>query len=214
MELAGRFACADRDCAREVHGPRVQAGVHLHDADAGLGIAGEHGALDRRRAAPARQQRRVQVDTAHARPVEPLAGQQQPIRDDDHEVRTLAGRRLGGPPQRRGLRERQAELERDSLDRRRREAAAPAGRAVGLREHERDASTRRNDGTKRRNREVGSSGECYSGFGVLSLHRAGRGALQITGTDLRVRASTVSVAARFAFFTAFFFKRSRFSSDR
>ncbi len=156
----------------------------------------------------------MQVDAAQARPIEPLAGQQQPVRDDDHEVRTIAGRQLDGPPQRRGLRERQTELERGLLDRRRREAAAPASRAVGLRQHERDASTRRNDGTKRRNREVGSSGECYSGFGVLSLHRAGRGALQITGTDLWARDSTVSVAARFAFFTAFFFKRSRFSSDR
>ena len=70
VQRTGRFLRADRRRPLEVHGPRVEPGIHLHDADAGHGVAGQHGALDRRRAAPTRQQRRVQVDAAEPRPLE------------------------------------------------------------------------------------------------------------------------------------------------
>ncbi len=45
-------------------GPGIEAGVHLHDADAGARVAGFDGAHDRRGAAPARQQRGMDVDGA------------------------------------------------------------------------------------------------------------------------------------------------------
>ena len=44
------------------------------------------GALDRRRAAPARQQRGVQVEAAVARRVEDRLRQDQPVGDDDRDV--------------------------------------------------------------------------------------------------------------------------------
>ena len=55
--------------------------------DAGLRIAGEHRALDRRRAAPARQQRCVNVDAAEPRSLQHRLRQDQSIGDDDHEIR-------------------------------------------------------------------------------------------------------------------------------
>ena len=61
-------ARVDRHADDREHRAGVEAGVHLHDRDAGLGIAREQRALDRRRTAPARQQRRVDVDAAVPRP--------------------------------------------------------------------------------------------------------------------------------------------------
>ena len=49
---------------------RCRGPLHPHDADAGLPVAGQDRALDRGRPAPARQQRRMQVDAAEARRVE------------------------------------------------------------------------------------------------------------------------------------------------
>ncbi len=42
----------------------IESRVHLHDGDAGFAVAGEQRALDRRRTAPARQQRSVDVERA------------------------------------------------------------------------------------------------------------------------------------------------------
>jgi hypothetical protein len=86
VQRAGRLVKADRRRTDEVHGPGVEARVHLHHADTRRRIPGEHGTLNRRRAAPARQQRRVQIDAAEPRPIEPLARQQQPVGNDDHEI--------------------------------------------------------------------------------------------------------------------------------
>ena len=62
--------------ALEQHGAGVEPRVELHDGDAGFRVAGEDGALDRRGAAPARQQRTVDVQAAEARqrPAPPAAG--------------------------------------------------------------------------------------------------------------------------------------------
>jgi hypothetical protein len=49
-------------------------------------VAGEDGALDRRRAAPARQQRSVNIDGAEARQREHRLGQNQPVGRDHHGV--------------------------------------------------------------------------------------------------------------------------------
>jgi hypothetical protein len=58
---------ADRGTRGEQYRAGVQPGVHLHDRDAGLGVAREDGALDRRGATPARQQRSVHVEAAEPR---------------------------------------------------------------------------------------------------------------------------------------------------
>ena len=58
-------------CARGANtAPVSSAGLQRHDADAGLRVAGEDRPLDRRRAAPARQQREVQVHEAVRQRVE------------------------------------------------------------------------------------------------------------------------------------------------
>ena len=68
------------------HRPGIEPGLHLHDGDAGFGIAGQDRALDRRRAAPARQQRGVDVDAAEARHVEHRLRQDQAVGGDHHDV--------------------------------------------------------------------------------------------------------------------------------
>ena len=52
------------------HRAGVEAGVHLHDGDAGLRLAVEQGALDRRRAAVGREKGAVDVEAAVRREVE------------------------------------------------------------------------------------------------------------------------------------------------
>ena len=66
--------------------------------DAGLGIAREDRPLDRRRAAPARQQRGMHVDQSEARNRQQFGREQVTVGDHDAEVgaevRALAGRML------------------------------------------------------------------------------------------------------------------------
>ena len=93
-------------------GPVSRPGVHLHDRDAGLGVAGLDGALDRRGSAPARQQARVDVQaTARRRSLKRTAAgsARMPRRPSRHAVSIRAthrawlgrlrriGRRSGGP---------------------------------------------------------------------------------------------------------------------
>ena len=60
-QLPGGLLVVDRRRDAGEHRAGVEALLDLHDADAGLGISGEDRALDRRRAAPARQEREVHV---------------------------------------------------------------------------------------------------------------------------------------------------------
>ena len=126
----------------------VEAGVHLHQGDAGLGVAGLDRPLDRRGAAPARQQRRMDVDAAEPRQREQPRRQDQAVGGDDDRLGRGGDERR---PRRRGvvgeaaveaqpprLRHRQAVRERERLDRRRLDLHAAAGGPVGLAEHERD----------------------------------------------------------------------------
>ena len=64
----------------------VEAGVHLHHANTGHFIAGEQGALNRRSAAPARQQGSVNVDAAKTRQVKNRLRQNQAVSGDDHRI--------------------------------------------------------------------------------------------------------------------------------
>mgnify|MGYP000190324083 CR=1 FL=1 len=80
------------------HIPGIEALVHLHDRDAGFHVTRFDGALDRRRTAPARQQRGVDVQAAQAGRHEHPARQDQAIgRDDQHvKPRGLQHRARGG----------------------------------------------------------------------------------------------------------------------
>ena len=135
-------------CARRRRA-RIEPLLHLHEADARLAVAGQDGALDGRRAAPARQEREVQV---HHRDL-----LEQPRRDDaavGHHDRELdAGRRqvvhvVGhGEP----------ELGGRHLDRARRLLLAPAAPAVGARDAECDVVARRDQRAQRRHGHVGGT---------------------------------------------------------
>ncbi len=101
-QLAGGGVGADRDAL--AHGDRagVEARLHAHDHDAGLGVAGHDGAGDGRGAAPARQQRGVEVEAAvrAARRGSPAAG-------SAHRRRPRRRRRRGrrsAPPRRASFR--------------------------------------------------------------------------------------------------------------
>ena len=72
-------------------GAGVEPCVHLHDGDAGLAVAGEDGALDRRRAAPARQQRGMDVEAAEARRLEHRLRQDQAIGRDHRGIEAERG---------------------------------------------------------------------------------------------------------------------------
>ena len=88
LKLDGRYpdeAAAARTALQAQHRPGVEPGVHLHHGDAGLGVAGLDGAVDRRGAAPARQQRAVDIQAAQAGPaigVRRLHGVKHPLRQD------------------------------------------------------------------------------------------------------------------------------------
>jgi hypothetical protein len=104
----------------------VQPRVHLHDGDAGLGVAGFDRAVNRRRAAPTWQQRGVDVEAAQTRQIKHPLRQDQAVRShDDHvglsgEQRVAGlrgiGRELAVEPQASGLRHGDVMIERKGLD--------------------------------------------------------------------------------------------------
>ncbi len=67
-------------------GPRVQFLLYFHEGDAGFRVAGHHRALHRRRAAPARQQRGMDVEAAQAGRLDHRLRQDQSISDDDSGI--------------------------------------------------------------------------------------------------------------------------------
>ena len=57
----------------------VQAGIHLHNSDAGFGVARLDRPLNRCRAPPARQQRSMDIEAAEAWQVQHRLGQNQSV---------------------------------------------------------------------------------------------------------------------------------------
>ena len=181
-----RFRAGRSRRAREMHGPGIETGVHLHDADARRRIAGEHGALDRRRTAPARQHRGMKIDATESRPVEQRARQQQAVRDHDHDVGSLAESPAApGSRNDTGCATRKLELERGCLHGRCREPPTPARGTIGLRQYERDAR-------RPALRSRASSARRIPGCRQTLCGRQGSSTpprrAQITGTELRARA--------------------------
>jgi hypothetical protein len=84
-ELAGRLA-VDRGLADREDRPGVEPPLHLHDRHSGRLVAGEDGALDRSRAAPARQQGGVDIEAAMARRLEDRQRQDQAVGGDDRGI--------------------------------------------------------------------------------------------------------------------------------
>ena len=68
------------------HRPGVQPRLHLHQADAGLGVPGGDRPLDGRGPAPAREQRGVDVHAAQARSGQDVGGEDPPVGRDHRDV--------------------------------------------------------------------------------------------------------------------------------
>ena len=114
------------------HGTGIEAFIHPHDGDAALGIARHDGAVDRRSAAPARQQRGMDVEAAERHGIENRLRQDQAIGDDHRgggAMRAKGGLRLSRL-QRRGCQHRQIEAARLALDRRWLQLEATAARRL------------------------------------------------------------------------------------
>jgi hypothetical protein len=77
----------DRDAPLQQHGTGIEPGVHLHDGNPGFRISGKQGTLDRRRPAPARQERRVHVKGAVASRVKKRWRKKQTVRRHHYGIR-------------------------------------------------------------------------------------------------------------------------------
>jgi hypothetical protein len=138
VDGAGRVVGTDRDGCASEHRAGVEPGFHLHDADAGLGIAREDRPVDGRCPTPARQEGPVDVDAPEREGFEDRLRQQESVGGDDHGPRAGGTEQVdgGGVLQGRGLRDGQAERERTLLHFARDEFHASPRGAVGLREDE------------------------------------------------------------------------------
>ncbi len=86
MQIRGGIFRLYRAATEEQHAAGIQPFVHLHDGDAALRVTGQDGALDRRSAAPARQQRGVDIDTTQAGGLKHRLWQQQAVGRNHHQV--------------------------------------------------------------------------------------------------------------------------------
>jgi hypothetical protein len=134
VQVCGGFLCTDGGGFPQQDRAGVEACLHLHDADAGFGVARHDGAVDRGRAAPAGQERGVDVEAAEARGIEDGLRQDQAIGDDDGDIRAKGGEGglFIGRFQADGMADGQAELGGAGVDRGRAQVLAASGGAGGL----------------------------------------------------------------------------------
>lgn len=169
MQLRGGLLRADGHGALQQHVAGVQSRVHLHDGHAGLGVARLDGALDGRRATPARQQAGVDVQAAQARQVQRPLRQDQAVGGHHHDIRrhALQLRARGGrlvriaavEPQAARLGDPDAGGQGRLLDRTGRQFQAAASRPVGLGQHQRHVVAGGKQRIERDTGEFGSAGE-------------------------------------------------------
>ncbi len=79
MQRAAGGKRPDRHRLAQQHRPGVEAGIHLHDGDPALRVAGQHRRLDRCRPAPARQQAGVDIQAAAPRRLQHRRRQDQAV---------------------------------------------------------------------------------------------------------------------------------------
>ena len=146
----------------EIDGSGVEALLHPHRVDAGLGVAGENRRLDRRGAAVPRQERGVHVHAPQARQPQDLVREDPAEGDDGDRVgpRRLERReQLRVAPHRLRLLDRDAARGRERADRGRPELRVAADGAVGLRDDERHGEASVDERAERRHGEVGRAEE-------------------------------------------------------
>ena len=156
---------ADLHRLDRIHRAAIESCCHPHQADAGLVVAGEYRGLDRRGAAPARQDGAVHVQTAVCRHVEHRLRQDKSIGGDDQYVglqRFELGNRFGRL-QRPRLQHRDIVFERQRLHRARHDLLAASGRPVGLGQYGHRCVARVDQRGQRSTRELRCAGEEHPG---------------------------------------------------
>ena len=86
MQAAAGVVGTDGRADLEQHRPGIQASFHLHHGHPAFRVAGLDRPLDRRRTAPARQQRGVTVDAAEARNIQHHLRQDQAVGHHHQQV--------------------------------------------------------------------------------------------------------------------------------
>lgn len=167
VQRGGGIGGRDRDVAFDDHRTGIETCIHLHQRDTRLAVSGFERTMNGRRAAPARQQRTVDIDCTQRRDVEHFLRQDQPVRSNNHDVvrRSLqqfdCSRRFFGilaiASQGGRLRHRQTVLDRESLHRTRCQFQTAPRRPVRLRQHKRHMEPRRMNGGQRDSGKFGCS---------------------------------------------------------
>ena len=167
VQAAGTVLRIDGHGLGQQHGAAVESGFHLHDGDAGLRVARLDRAMDRRRAAPARQQRSMDVDAAARRQVEHGLRQDQAVGGHHHQFGAaldaggadrLVRRRILEPL---GLGHRNGVRQGDFLYGGGLQHHAAPGRAVGLGQHQHHLVSGGEQGFQCRRGELRRAGEDY-----------------------------------------------------
>ena len=161
MQRARRVGTRDGGRFLEQHRARIETRVHLHDGHAGLRIACEQRAMDRRGSAPARQQRSMDVDATHRRHGQHRGREYQTVGDDDHHIGSVRLKMVDRTrlTQGRWLFDREPMSQRRLLDRAHRELLAATGGTIRLCVDGNDAVTRSHQGFERRHRKLRRAGE-------------------------------------------------------
>ena len=143
----------DRLGLHEADRPGVEPRREAHDRHPGLLVAGHDRPLDGRRPAPARQQRRMDVEDLEVRQQRLLDERAEGAHDDD--LRARRGHALArlGRVDRLRLPQLQAEVAGGARHRRRRELAPAPGGAVGPGDHQRRAVVALREALQDRGRE-------------------------------------------------------------
>ena len=155
FDVRARLVPGDRPRSAGQHRARVQLADQPDHGDAGLPLAGDDGALYRRRAAIARQERGVHVHDAVPRGREQRVGQDLTVGDDHPDVGS-AGRdpgREGRVARPLGLGHGDPVVPGRGLHGRRLKPLAPPAGAVGLRHRQHHPFAGRHQALQRRHRE-------------------------------------------------------------
>ena len=183
----GTVVGADFERARRQHGTGVEALIHAHDGDAGSCVSREDGALNRRGAAPTRQQRGMDVDTAELRQAQRGRRQQQTVGNDDErvELQALEYRQCLRRFETRWLMYAKPMLEGECFDGTRVQRHAAPGRAVRLGEYgadsmcppqrveRRNSKLRRAGETQPQGRNDGAQGSKSRGWSAACRYAGG-----------------------------------------
>ena len=175
MQAAAGFASIEANTNGVQHVAGIESFVHLHDADAGLVIAGFDRPLNRRGSTPSGQQGCVDIPAAMHRHGQYFSRQDQAVGHHDHEVWLKVCEKRPGVIRAQcfGLVDLEPRLPGNLLDRAGLQSTPAPGRPVGLREHRNGPVTGAQQGLQGRNGEIWRAREndaqrAFWGHGIQS----------------------------------------------